>query len=149
KNAIPVAELAMGMILALDRRLSDATADLRAGRWEKTKYSAARGVFGRRIGIAGLGSIGREVLARARGFGLEPHAWSRTLTPAKAAKLDVGYARTLAELAVRSDILTIHLPLTAQTRGIVNRTVLESLPDGAIVVNTARSEVLDYAALDE
>ncbi len=149
KNAIAVAELAMGFVLSLDRRLVEATNELRAGRWEKTKYAAARGLFGRRIGIAGLGSIGREVLQRARGFGMEPHAWSRTLTPAKAVKLDVGYARTLAELASRSDVLSIHLPLTPQTRGIVNRTVLDALPDGAILVNTSRSEVLDYAALEE
>jgi D-3-phosphoglycerate dehydrogenase len=149
KNAVAVAELAMGLILALDRRLAEATADLRAGRWEKTKYSPANGLLGRRIGIAGLGAIGREVLQRARGFGLEPHAWSRSLTPGRASKMDLGYARTLEELASRSDVFTIHLPLNAQTRGAVGRSVLEALPDGAILVNTARSEVLDYAALDD
>lgn len=149
KNGIAVAELAMGLILSLDRRIADATADLRAGRWEKTRYSAAEGLFGRRIGIAGLGAIGREVLVRARSFGLEPHAWSKSLTPARAGKLDVGYARTLAELASRSQILTVHLPLTPQTRGIVSRSVLEALPDGAILVNTARAEVLDYDALSD
>jgi D-3-phosphoglycerate dehydrogenase / 2-oxoglutarate reductase len=149
KNAIAVAELAMGLILALDRRLVDATIDLRAGRWEKTRYSAAEGLFGRRIGIAGLGSIGREVLSRARAFGLEPHAWSRSLTAPRAARMDVGHARSLEELASRSHVLTVHLPLTPQTRGAVGKSVLEALPDGAIVVNTARSEVVDYAALEE
>lgn len=149
KNAIAVAELAMGLILALDRRLVDATTELRAGRWEKTRYSAAKGLYGRRIGIAGLGSIGREVLVRARSFGLDVHAWSKSLTPPRAAKMDVGYARSLEELAVRSDIFTVHLPLTSHTRGVVSRGVLEALPDGAIVVNTARSEVLDYEALSD
>jgi D-3-phosphoglycerate dehydrogenase len=149
KNAIAVAELTMGLILALDRRIVDATADLRAGRWEKSRYAAAQGVFGRRIGIAGLGSIGREVLLRARAFGLEPHAWSRSLTQARAAKMDIGFARTLDELASRSDIFTIHLPLNPQTRGAISRSVIEALPDGATVVNAARSEVLDYAALEE
>jgi D-3-phosphoglycerate dehydrogenase / 2-oxoglutarate reductase len=134
KNAVAVAELAMGLILALDRRLVDATADLRAGRWEKAKYSAAEGLLGRRIGIAGLGAIGREVLQ---------------LTPGRATKLDVVHARTLEELASRSDIFTVHLPLTPQTRGAISRSVLEALPDGAIVVNTARSEVMDYLALEE
>jgi D-3-phosphoglycerate dehydrogenase len=147
KNASAVAELTMAMILALDRRLVDATIDLRAGRWEKAKYSSARGLYGQRIGIAGLGSIGLEVLTRARSFGLEPHAWSRSLTSARAARLDVGYARTLEELASRSDVFTVHLPLKPQTRAVVGRNVLEALPDGAIVVNTARSEVLDYDAL--
>jgi D-3-phosphoglycerate dehydrogenase / 2-oxoglutarate reductase len=149
KNAVAVAELAMGLILALDRRLVDATSELRGGRWEKTKYSAAQGLLGRHIGIAGLGAVGREVLQRARGFGLEPHVWSRSLTPGRASKMDVTYARTLVELASRADILTIHLPLTAQTRGAISRSVLEALPDGAILVNTARSEVMDYAALEE
>jgi D-3-phosphoglycerate dehydrogenase len=149
KNAIAVAELTMGLILALDRRICDATAELRAGRWEKSKYSAAQGLYGRRIGIAGLGSIGREVIQRARGFGLEPWVWSRSLSPQKAARLDVGYARTLEELAARSHIFTVHLPLNQQTRGILGKNVLEALPDGAIVVNTARSEVLDYGALEE
>jgi D-3-phosphoglycerate dehydrogenase len=149
KNAIAVAELTMGLVLALDRRLVDACADLRAGRWEKGKYSAAQGLFGRRIGIAGLGPVGREVLTRARGFGLEPYAWSRSLTPARAQKLDVGFARSLEDLAARSDVLTVHLPLLPQTRHAIGRNVLEALPDGAIVVNTARSEVMDYEALEE
>jgi D-3-phosphoglycerate dehydrogenase len=149
KNAIAVAELTLGLILALDRRLVDATADLRAGRWEKARYSAARGLFGQRIGIAGLGPIGLEVLHRAKSFGLEPHAWSRSLTPARAQKLDVGFARSLEELAAHSDVLTLHLPLKPQTRGIVDRRVLEALPDHAIVINAARSEVLDYEALSD
>ncbi|MEZ4295467.1 MAG: NAD(P)-dependent oxidoreductase [Polyangiaceae bacterium] len=149
KNAIAVAELTMGMILSLDRRIADATADLRAGKWEKTKYSAAEGLYGKRIGIAGLGAIGREVLDRARAFGLEPHAWSRSLSPNKAAKMGVGYARSLEDLAGMSDILTVHLPLTAQTRGVISRNVMSALPDGATLVNTARAEVLDYAALEE
>jgi D-3-phosphoglycerate dehydrogenase / 2-oxoglutarate reductase len=149
KNAAAVAELTMGMIVALDRRIVDATTDLRAGRWEKTKYAAADGLYGKRIGIVGLGAVGREVLERARAFGLEPHAWSRSLTPARASKIGVGHARTLEDLAGMSDILTVHLPLTPQTRGIISRNVLSSLRDRAMLVNTARPELLDYAALEE
>ena len=149
KNGAAVAELTLGLILALDRRLVDATSDLRAGRWEKTQYQAARGLFGQRIGIAGLGAIGQEVLARARGFGLVPWAWSRSLSANRAAKMDVAHARSLEELASKSDIFTIHLSLKPQTRGIISRKVLEALPDGAIVVNAARSEVLDYEALQD
>jgi len=149
KNGAAVAELTFGLILALDRRIVDATDDLRAGRWEKSNYSAARGLLGQRIGIAGLGAIGQEVLARSRAFGLEPWAWSRSLSVKGAAKLDVSHARTLEELASKSDIFTIHLALKPQTRGIVSRKVLEALPDGAIVINAARAEVLDYEALEE
>jgi D-3-phosphoglycerate dehydrogenase len=149
KNAIAVAELTMALVLALDRRLCDATADLRSGRWEKSRYSVAEGLYGKRIGVAGLGAIGRDVVDRARAFGLEPHAWSRSFTPAKAAKLDIGHARSLEELASRSHVFTVHLPLNAQTRGVIGRSVLAALPDGAIFVNAARSEVVDYAALEE
>jgi D-3-phosphoglycerate dehydrogenase len=149
KNAIAVAELTLGLILALDRRIVDATAELRSGRWEKSRFANARGLLGRRIGIAGLGAVGLEVLHRARSFGLEPHVFSRSLSPARAARLDVVHARTLEELASRSDVFTIHLPQKPQTRGAVSRKVLEALPDGAIVVNTAHPEVLDYEALAE
>lgn len=149
KNAIAVAELAMGMILALDRRIVDATVDLRAGRWEKSKYANARGVFGRRIGIAGLGAVGRELVARARVFGLDVVAWSRSLTQTKAQRMDVGYARTLEDLAARSDIFTVHLPLTAHTRGIIGRKVIDALPEGATFINTASSDLVDGEALEE
>jgi D-3-phosphoglycerate dehydrogenase / 2-oxoglutarate reductase len=149
KNAIAVAELTLGMVLTLDRRIVDATNDLRAGRWEKSKYSNARGVYGRRIGIAGLGAVGREVVARARVFGLDVLAWSRSLTQSKAQRMDVGYARTLEELAARSDIFSVHLPLTPQTRGIIGHKVIDALPDGATFINTASSELVDGEALEE
>jgi D-3-phosphoglycerate dehydrogenase len=139
----------MGMILALDRRIVDATVDLRAGRWEKSKYANARGVFGRRIGIAGLGAVGRELVTRARVFGLDVVAWSRSLTQARAQRIDVGYARTLEDLATRSDIFTVHLPLTAQTRGIIGRKVIDALAEGATFINTASSDLVDVEALEE
>jgi len=149
KNAIAVAELTMGLLLSLDRRIVDAASDLREGRWEKSRYASGCGIYGQRSGIAGLGPIGMEVLHRARAFGLEPYAWSRSLSPGRAQKLGVGYARSLEELAARSDIFTIHLPLKPQTRGIVSRAVIDALPDGAMLINTARCELLDYAALEE
>jgi D-3-phosphoglycerate dehydrogenase / 2-oxoglutarate reductase len=149
KNATVVAELAMALILSLDRRVPDAAAALRAGQFDKREYSKSRGLQGQAIGIAGLGAIGREVLVRARAFGLVAHAWSRTLTPQKAQELGVGFASSLEQLATRADILSLHLPLTTATRRIVSREVLESLPDGAMIVNTARAELLDEAALVE
>ncbi len=149
RNAHAVAELVLGMIVAIDRRLVDAAVDLRGGRWEKGRYASAPGLYGKRIGIAGLGATGREVLARARAFGMVPHAWSRSLSQAKAGKLDVGYQSSIERLAAVSDVFTVHLPLTPQTRGIVGRGALEALPDGAIVVNAARAELFDVDALLE
>jgi D-3-phosphoglycerate dehydrogenase len=146
-NAAAVAELVFGLLLSLDRRIVDATVDLRAGRWRRGHYQSARGLLGRRLGIVGLGAVGREVASRARAFGMEVTAWSRSLTPGRAAKLGVGYASRLDDLAAKSDVLSLHLPLTPSTRGIVSRAVLEKLPTGATVINTSRAGVLDYAAL--
>jgi len=149
KNASAVAELTMGLILALDRRIVDATVDLRAGKWNKKEFSKAAGIRGRTIGIAGLGSIGREVLERAHAFGLIAHAWSRSLTPEKADELGVAYASSLEQLASRVDILTLHLPLEGRTKKLVGREVLDAMKDGAIFINTSRAEIVDDAALRE
>ncbi|HZZ83708.1 MAG TPA: NAD(P)-dependent oxidoreductase [Anaeromyxobacteraceae bacterium] len=149
QNAVAVAELAMGLLLSLDRRIPDNVAALREGRWDKKGFSAARGVFGRTLGIAGLGTIGREVAARARGFGMRVVAWSRSLDDARAKALGVERAPDLLALARESDALSIHLALKPETRGAVSRAVLEALPAGALVINTARAEVVDQAALLE
>jgi D-3-phosphoglycerate dehydrogenase len=147
KNAAAVAELVFGLLLGIDRRIPDAVASLRQGRWERTRYGGAEGLHGKSIGIAGLGAVGREVVARARGFGMHPVAWSRSLTPAKAADQGVAYAATLGELAARSQILSLHLPINDRTRGIVGAKVLGALPPRAILLNTARADLIDYVAL--
>lgn len=149
KNAIAVAELTIGLILALDRRIAEATQSLRQGRWDKGEFSKADGLYGKRIGIAGLGNIGREVLLRARALGMKPHAWSRSLTPARAQELGVTYAESLEALARVSDVFTIHLPLKPNTRNIIDARVLDALPPRAMVINTARAELMDYRSLRE
>ena len=106
KNAAAVAELAFTLVGCLDRRVPDAVSSLRAGRWEKHEYARAVGLRGRRIGIAGLGHVGRAVARLAVAYGLEPRAWSRSLTVARAADLGVARAGSLEELASRSDIFT-------------------------------------------
>src|ERR687898_1010218 len=89
KNSIAVAELAFGLILALDRRLADNVITLRRGEWNKKEFSKARGLYGRTLGLIGVGKIGREMGARARAFGMRVVAWSRSLTDERAAKLGV------------------------------------------------------------
>lgn len=151
KNAIAVAELTFALILALDRRVPDNVADLRAGVWNKKKYSDARGLFGRTLGILGHGPIGQEVARRARAFGMPVVLWSRRLSEAEEAGTsgDAGMAiaRSPVEVAERSDVLSVHLALTSQTRGLVNASVLGSLKRGALFINTSRGEVVDAAAL--
>ncbi len=147
RNAIAVAELAIGLILALDRRIPDAVASMRAGQWDKGEYGKADGVYGKRIGIVGLGAVGTEVLVRARALGMAVHALDPALVEAGARDLGVERHDDLVGLAGVSDVLSIHLPLGPSTRGAVNAKVLSALPPRAIVVNTARAEVVDHAAL--
>jgi D-3-phosphoglycerate dehydrogenase len=149
QNAIAVAELAIGLALALDRRIPDNVQALREGRWEKKVFSEARGLFGRAFGVLGLGAIGRETANRARGLGMKVHAWSRSLDAAGAEALGVLREESPKALAAAVDVLSIHLPLTPWTRGLVSREVLAELRPGALVINTARAEVVDQPALLE
>lgn len=149
KNAGAVAELVMGQLVALDRRIPDAVLSLRSKRWERTEYGKAEGLAGKTIGIAGFGAIGQEVAVRAKAFGLHPIAWSRGLSPQRAAELGVGHVKTIEELASKSQILTLHLPVNDRTRQIVDKRVLDLLPKRAMLVNVARADLVDYAALRE
>ena len=149
QNSIAVAELAIGLVLALDRRIPDNVAQLRAGRWDKKGFSEARGIFGRTLGIAGLGSIGREVASRGLALGMRVVGWSRSLTDASAKELGVERAPDLLSLARISDYLSLHLALTKETRGALSRDVIAAMKPGAALVNTARAEVVDQEALLE
>ena len=89
KNSIAVAELAFALILALDRRIADNVIALRRGEWNKKEFSKARGLYGRTLGLIGTGQIGREMIPRAHAFGMSVVAWSRSLTPERAAEFGV------------------------------------------------------------
>jgi D-3-phosphoglycerate dehydrogenase / 2-oxoglutarate reductase len=149
KNASAVAELTFALIGSLDRRIPDGVASLRAGRWEKNEFARAAGLKGRSLGILGLGHIGRAVLKIAQAYELNCFAWSRSLTAAKAADLSVTRVNSPGELAKVSDIFSVHLDLTERTRGIVDKKVLAQLRPGALFINTARDELVDYDALQE
>lgn len=149
KNAGAVAELVLGQIIALDRRIPDAVLSLRNQRWERSEYGKAEGIAGKTIGIAGFGAVGREVARMAQAFGLRPLAWSRGLSPQAAAEAGVGHVKTIEELASKSDILTLHLPVNERTRQLVNKRVLDLLPRRAMLVNVARADLVDYVALRE
>jgi len=147
KNSIAVAELAFGLILALDRRLADNVASLRAGQWNKKEYSKAAGLHGRTLGLVGLGQIGREMIPRARGFGLRVIAWSRSLTPELAGQLGVEYRASTLEVAAEADIASVHVALNNQTRGLLGAAFFDAMKPGAFFINTARAEVVDQDAL--
>jgi D-3-phosphoglycerate dehydrogenase len=156
KNSIAVAELAFGLVLSLDRRIPDNVAELRAGRWNKNEYSKARGLYGRTLGLLGFGSIGQEMARRARAFGMHVVVWSpRFLRDGAAAlqglpgDLDITVVRSPEDVAERSDVLSVHLALTPDTKHLVGAGIFNRLKPGAGVVNTARGELLDHGALAE
>ena len=147
KNSIAVAELTFGLILALDRRIADNVADLRGGKWNKKEFSKARGVYGCTLGIVGIGQIGREVIARAKAFGMNVVGWSRSLTPKTAAEMGISFRQTIIEVARDSDILSIHLALAPDTKGFIGADIFEVMKPGSYLINTSRAEVVDQEAL--
>jgi D-3-phosphoglycerate dehydrogenase len=149
KNSIAVAELAFGLILSLDRRIPDNVASLREGHWNKAEYSKARGLFGRTLGLIGVGQIGREMIPRAHGFGMPVAAWSRSLTPERAGQLGVEFKLSPLDVAASADIVSVHLALTTETRGLIGKSFFDAMRPGGFFINTSRAEVVDADALAE
>ncbi len=147
KNSIAVAELAFALILALDRQVADNVIALRQGQWNKSGFSKARGLFGCTLGLIGLGQIGCEVALRAKAFGLPVVAWSRTLTPEAARSLGVTRMESPEEVAAAAHIVSLHVALNAQTRGLIGESFFAAMRPGAFFINTARAEVVDQDAL--
>jgi phosphoglycerate dehydrogenase-like enzyme len=134
----PTAEHTIGLMLAAWRRIPAAHAAAAGGRWDRRPWGAPRMFSGMRLGIVGFGRLGRKVARIGEAMGMEVAYFDPNVP---------GGLGSLTELARRSDILSLHAPANAGTRGLVSRTVLEALPSGAMVVNTARGEILDLDAL--
>ena len=147
KNSIAVAELAFALILALDRRIPDAVIALRAGEWNKKEFSKARGLFGRKLGLVGLGKIGQEMIPRARAFGMPVVAWSRSLTPERAVELGVERMETPLDVARAADIVSVHVALKLETRMLIGAEFFKAMRDGTYFINTSRGETVDQVAL--
>jgi D-3-phosphoglycerate dehydrogenase len=147
KNSIAVTELAFALILALDRRVADNVISLREGRWNKKEFSKARGLYGRTLGLIGVGQIGQEMIPRARAFGMRVVAWSRSLTPLRAESLGVERKESPQEVARDADVISVHLALKPETRSLIGADVFDSMREGAYFINTSRGEVVDQPAL--
>lgn len=147
KNTDAVAELAIGLMIACDRGIADATQALRQGTWDKKRFGKANGLKGRTLGIIGTGSIGMAVARRAQALDMKVIAWSRSLTPAKAEALDIEYAETPLEVARVADAVSVHLAAAPQTKGLIDGKFFDAMKKGAIFVNTARGDVVDAAAM--
>jgi D-3-phosphoglycerate dehydrogenase len=168
KNSVAVAELAFGLIVALDRRIPDNVAELRAGKWNKKEFSKARGLQGRTLGLLGFGNIGQEMAKRAQAFGMNLVLWSELgisvgddglptdlplmlrFRPVSRTLIEprIEVVKTPAEVAEKCDILSVHLAANPKTKGVVNADVLNRLKPGSYFVNTARHDVVDYRALE-
>src|SRR5215210_2470002 len=147
KNSIAVAELAFALMLALDRRVADNVIALRAGQWNKKKLSKARGLFGRTLGLIGVGKIGQEMIPRARAFGMPVVAWSRSLTAERAALLGVEAKESIKAVAAAADVVSVHLALNPETKNLLGTNFFNAMHEGAYFINTARGEVVDQTAL--
>jgi D-3-phosphoglycerate dehydrogenase len=147
KNSIAVAELAFGLMLSLDRHIPECYQEFNAGHWNKKAYSKAKGLYGRTLGLVGLGAIGQEMITRAKAFGMKVVAMSRWLTPDVAAALNIGRATSLQDIADQCDIISLHVSLRPETRNLINEEFIASLKPGSMLINTSRSEVVDQAAL--
>jgi D-3-phosphoglycerate dehydrogenase len=163
KNAIAVAELAFGLILALDRRIPDNVTEMRGGTWNKKEYSRAQGLYGRTLALLGVGSIGQEMIRRAAGFGMNVVIWSRRfdgqnrpLTDIEAREMGIEsvlrsiaieLSPTPADAVSRADIVSVHVALAPETKGLIDAALLSKMKPGTVFINTARGEVVDHAAL--
>ncbi len=150
KNAVAVAELTIGLMTALDRRIPDAVEDLRAGRWRKSEYSKANGLAGRRLGIIGMGAIGRAVASRAIALEMDVLVEDKPDRAIDTVHDIVAMGCTLTDLETllsTSDVVSVHAPATDATRGMVDAAFLAQLKPGAFLINTSRGDLVDEEAL--
>jgi D-3-phosphoglycerate dehydrogenase len=144
-NAVAVAELTIGLIISLDRRIPDNVIDFRNGKWNKGEYSKAQGLMGKTLGIIGVGNIGKEVAARARAFGMNVYGKDISRINDKQIK-DFSEMNQLLPLC---DIVTLHLPASPQTKGLFNREMFSYMKHNSLLINTARADLIDEEALIE
>jgi D-3-phosphoglycerate dehydrogenase / 2-oxoglutarate reductase len=144
-NMVTTAEHTWAMLMALARQIPQADASMRAGRWEKKRFLGVE-LMGKTLGVIGLGRIGSTVAERARAFGMTVIGYDPYFTAEAAAEMGIEMV-ALDELFPRADFITVHTPLTPETRGIINAASMEKMKDGVRIINCARGGLVDEAAL--
>ncbi len=142
-NSVAVAELTLGLIISLDRKIPDNVIDFRNGKWNKAKYSKADGLMGKSLAIIGYGNIGKEVAKRALAFGMNVYVKDVSRIEGYGIKDFSEFDKTLP----MADIISIHLPATPETKGLFNDTMFSYLKEGALVINTSRADIIDEDAM--
>ncbi|MCP4298645.1 MAG: phosphoglycerate dehydrogenase [Proteobacteria bacterium] len=143
KNNIAVAELTIGLMLAADRHIVDASREMRKGVWQKKKYGVSRGLKGRTLGIIGLGAIGQAVAKRALGMEMKIVTYTTRRSVEEVENMGISMCASMDELARISDVVTHHIPSSSGTRGLFNRKFFDKMKDGAIFINTSRGDTVD------
>lgn len=146
-NTVAVAELTLGMMLALVRRLMPAHQSTSSGQWKRSQLMGNQ-LWGKTLGVVGVGRIGVEVIKRAQSFGMTVLGYDPFLTSARAQQLNIE-ATTVEEILRRADFVSLHTPLTPQTKGLINAEAIATMKDGAFVINCSRGGIIDEAALFE
>ena len=150
-NSIAVAELVIGLIICIDRNIPDNVSDLNNQVWAKKKYSVARGLYGQKLGILGLGAIGFAVAERASAFGIQVYAIAKPgrseVAEKRISESGITQLASLGELLSTCDMISLHMPATAETKHMVNQSFLAQMKDGATLINTSRGDLVDEAAL--
>ncbi|MBI4508175.1 MAG: phosphoglycerate dehydrogenase [Deltaproteobacteria bacterium] len=144
-NAVTTAEHALSLLLSLARKIPQATASMKAGKWEKKKFQGVE-LLDKEMGVIGLGNIGRIVADRACGLKMKVIAYDPFISKEAAASLGAELV-TLDELLSRADFISVHTPLTPDTRGLINEAAFAKMKPGVLVINAARGEIVDEAAL--
>src|SRR5689334_16647424 len=147
-NSVSVAEHTLALLLALSRRVADASKSTCSGKWEKKKFSSGRELSGKTLGVVGTGNIGALVVQRAKAFGMKVIGYDPFLSEEAAGKLGVELV-PLPEIFRRSDAITLHVPLTEQTKNMVAAPQLAAMKRGALLINCARGGLVDERALAE
>jgi D-3-phosphoglycerate dehydrogenase / 2-oxoglutarate reductase len=144
-NTITTAEHTIALLIALARRVPQANSSLKAGRWARKSFIGVE-LQGKTLGVIGLGRIGRTVSARARAFGMKIVAFDPFIAPEQARDLEIELA-PLDELFASADFITVHTPLTAETRGVVGSAAFARMKKGVRIINCARGGLVDESAL--
>ncbi len=145
-NSVAAAEHTLALALALCRNVPQAHATLVEGRWERSRFKGAE-LYGKTLGIIGFGRIGQLVAKRAQGFGMEVVAFDKFVSAERFRELGVEGAISLEDLYGRADIVTLHVPKTPDTIGIIDAGAIAAMKDGVRIVNCARGELVDLDAL--
>src|SRR3989441_7562512 len=145
-NTISTAELTFSMLMALARKIPQAHASMKAGEWNRKAFQGVE-LYGKTLGILGMGRIGSEVAVRAIAFGMQVLAYDPYLSLSRAKTLQVELVEQLEDLYARADFITVHMPLSDETKGMLNATAFAKMKKGARILNCARGGIVNEADL--